>query len=543
MDGDFKADFSRDSFGMLHDFALEHDFSYLLLQNSSLLDNFSRLLWQQGRVILDADLNEQNDILLHSLRYMARDIIGPQGGPVYYDEASKTTYTGFTFYFDAKQKGYYIWPGHYYVDGILLRKEGENNIAYKEQPYYQPTDSLDPNTNGYLIYLDVWERQVTSLENDLIRETALGEGGPDTATRAQLVWQVKAINFDALTADDQATFTAPIATLGDGTDTERCKASNTWKQILEEYLQSRYYRGQLAAKAKVAAEEDSDNACIIPPEASYRGPENQLYRVEIHSPGFAWQDIASKRSKNESGAQLATFVVSRENGSVLFPILSIQSGDNNTVSITLDNLGRDDSRFVLNKNDWVEIVDENTVLSGLPGPICQVNAPPDTLTMMVTLTSTPASVGVLGSIIASGRKLLLRRWNYQGFSKVKNVPPGTLELANDGAIKVKEDVWLQLENGVQIWFQSSPTEGKAEQYRTGDYWLIPARTSTGNIIWPHSQQVQKTNPRGDAALLPPHGVRHHYAPLALLRFDENKKGLVTSLQCTFKSLVELTQQP
>ncbi len=41
----------------------------------------------------------------------------------------------------------------------------------------------------YLVYLDVWERHITALEDDYIREKALG--GPDTATRTQVVWQVK----------------------------------------------------------------------------------------------------------------------------------------------------------------------------------------------------------------------------------------------------------------------------------------------------------------------------------------------------------------
>ena len=40
-----------------------------------------------------------------------------------------------------------------------------------------------------MVYLDVWERHITALEDDDIREKALG--GPDTATRTKVVWQVK----------------------------------------------------------------------------------------------------------------------------------------------------------------------------------------------------------------------------------------------------------------------------------------------------------------------------------------------------------------
>ena len=43
---------------------------------------FSRVLMQQGRVTLDADWNEQSSILLHYLRTLARDLIGPYAAPV-----------------------------------------------------------------------------------------------------------------------------------------------------------------------------------------------------------------------------------------------------------------------------------------------------------------------------------------------------------------------------------------------------------------------------------------------------------------------------
>ena len=55
-----KGDFTRDTFNPLK--------------------HFSRVLQQQGRVQLDADWNEQNAILLHYLRALAADLIGPFGG-------------------------------------------------------------------------------------------------------------------------------------------------------------------------------------------------------------------------------------------------------------------------------------------------------------------------------------------------------------------------------------------------------------------------------------------------------------------------------
>src|SRR5215217_8067122 len=44
--------------------------------------DFTRVLLQQGRVLLDADFNEQVAILLHSIETLATDLIGPHAGPV-----------------------------------------------------------------------------------------------------------------------------------------------------------------------------------------------------------------------------------------------------------------------------------------------------------------------------------------------------------------------------------------------------------------------------------------------------------------------------
>jgi Family of unknown function (DUF6519) len=66
------------------------------------------------------------------------------------------------------------------------------------------------------------------------------------------------------------------------------------------------------------------------------------------------------------------------------------------------------------------------------------------------------------------------------------------------------DGWVDLEDGVQVWFSGNG------EYRSGDYWLVPARVATGNVEWP-------TEPGNAdvAAALHPHGPQHHYAPILL----------------------------
>jgi hypothetical protein len=41
--------------------------------------------------------------------------------------------------------------------------------------------------------------------------------------------------------------------------------------------------------------------------------------------------------------------------------------------------------------------------------------------------------------------------------------------------------WLDLEDGVQVWFKGGGT------YRTGDFCLVPARTATGEVEWPRDE--------------------------------------------------------
>jgi hypothetical protein len=82
-----------------------------------------------------------------------------------------------------------------------------------------------------------------------------------------------------------------------------------------------------------------------------------------------------------------------------------------------------------------------------------------------------------------------------------------------------------VENGIQISF----TEG---HFRAGDYWLIPARSHLDDgIEWPK---------KGDEPLAQaPHGIAHHYAPLALLQF-KHEQWSVTPDVPRFNGLPRLT---
>lgn len=430
--------------------------------------HFSRVLMQQGRVQLDADWNEQAAILLHYLRTLAADLIGSHGGP----EGN----CGFEITSDATPRDFQIGKGHYYVGGILC--ENKEPVAYAKQKGYPFSTDAELDAGTYLVYMDVWERHITYIEdetdqgnNPSIREVALD--GPDTASRAQVVWQVKVQK-----------------------DIAACPDVTKWQELMETWQPPQ--RGQLKARAKRDPEKDTD-PCTASPEARYRGLENQLYRVEIHRGGKAWDGSVG----NVGSA--ATFKWSRENGSVVFRIVDTTSDHvAQTTIIHLEHLGRDE-KLSLAKGDWVEIVNDDYVLQNRAEPLLQV--------LSVDHEETTVTLNGIPTVSAeAGKHPLLRRWDH----KAKDSQEDGLELS-DGAALIKEgtdeSAWLRLEQGVYVQFQ--PPDAGDNQYRTGDCWLIPARTATGD--------VERPGPVGDPDPLPPPGVEHHYAPLWIITVDDQGK--------------------
>jgi hypothetical protein len=367
--------------------------------------------------------------------------------------------------FDAASGTLSIAAGRYYVDGILI--ENENACSYAAQPDYVPP-SNDPllaelkaqSGKTWWLYLDVWERHITYIEDDSIREKALN--GPDTCTRAKVVWQVKALPPDSFTNPDTI-------------NTINCaKPLTNLDAVSPAWMAARVDPGFQPA-----------NACEIAPDAKYRGVENQLYRVEIHTPG---------------AAGVATFKWSRDNGSVASPWLGFDGKDLHVMHARGFAGG-----------DWVELSDDTLDLQGLPGTLVQiVNVQADKLTVDPNMTGSVA----WGSQLVNPK---VRRWNQKD--------SGSTSLSS-GAIMVAEAPadghnWLDLEDGIQIEFEVGG------QYRTGDYWLIPARVATGQIEWsPAVDSSGKpqigTDGNPVSAAIPPHGIEHHYAPLGFLSLSGNK---------------------
>ena len=397
-------------------------------------------------------------------------------------------------------------PGGYYVDGWLC--ENDQPLFYRAgpaQPYLHEPPALE-NGRRYLAYLDVWERHVSSAEADgpieiqrrqptLLRELALG--GPDTATRAQVIWQVKVSDRILRPTGDPITIPETVPA-GDWPKWVR----DQWNDWVENW-QPRL-RGSLKVETRKGAPDDEKNPCVIPPESRYRGLENQLYRVEIHRGGPARTDQSAQAG--------ATFKWSRENGSTVAAI-ALQ-GKN----ATLTEWWRDD-RFGFAEGDYVEVV--NDTAHGATDTLRRVTAiDHDALT--VTLDDAPP-----GTWDPSTHPVM-RRWDHR---QRASTDPGAPTLADDNALYVAEGKWLTLEDGIQIWFDES--DSVAHSYRTGDYWLIPARTGIGDVLWPKqgpSSRRSRALPTGSNTTMPPWPSSNAGA--------DGTVDLVADLRRQFKPLAE-----
>jgi Family of unknown function (DUF6519) len=446
------------------------DFSRLTFDPSK---HYSSVLLQQGRVQLDADGNEQASLGLRYLRAFIADIIGPHGGIV--DSFKVIPIAGG----NNEIADLEIGTGHYYVDGILCENDADST-TYLHQPDLFPNehDYPLPNKLPFLVYLRVFERLITAVQDPQIREVALGDNGPDTAARSQVVWQVL------------ASTTIP------GTNTEVDNETNP-NGVRDIWITNPTKAARLKARGRQPSTQDLD-PCITSPEARYRGAENQLYRVQIHTGGTAG-------TAGGTGGT-ATFKWSRDNGSPVFPITKI-----NDAEVTVTTLGRD-VRLGLAVGDWVEIVDDRSPLRPEPDPLQRVKSIRQE-DLLVELETAPSAV--TGS--DPDFHPFLRRWDQRQPEAAASGPA----LAADNALAVVEadgDRFIDLEDGIQIQFQPGGS------YLRDDFWLIPARTATGDIEWPTTA--------GNPDARPPDGVDEHFAPLALVKGG----GTADSIRLVFDHL-------
>lgn len=474
-------------------------------------DHYSGVLKQQGRVDLDSDWNEHVAIRAYRERTEAEDVIGccgvprAEGGFEILPGLEPEEGEGSPERVGADEKGdtLLLSPGRIYVDGLLCEnppaEEGPRARPLTEQPYLPAEELSEIVDDGglgpgrYTAYLDVWQRHVTALEDESLREVALG--GPDTTTRTQTVWQVRlephADTREAADLDEDAL----------------CPPCD-WNAREEEPR----------LKAWADPTEEDEELCEIPESGGFRGIENRLYRVEVHESGRAGD---------------ATFKWSRDNGAVVYPIESVGGNVSDPADrmLTLAEQPRDHT-LALGPGDTVEITWEEKELEGEPGLMAKVTEKEggkgdETRVPVAKLDG--KEIPDPGDVT----DLKVRRWEHS------TDPDGP---AVDGALPVREAEPLELEQGVYVEFE------EGSRYETGDYWTIPARAGKEDVLWPVEDGGELGGERGTALFQSREGIERHTCALALVEVErvtetEDDTGLrlhrVRDCRDTFPGLTEV----
>jgi hypothetical protein len=379
---------------------------------------YSGVLMQQGRVQLDSDWNEEIDILRRRLRTTTLDTLGPLGVPyIVSPDAFSIGWIG------GPPADLSIGLGRLYVDGIQIECFAEDGATYNNQPFYPPQlpgfpPPALPTSGDAVVYLDVWAREVTYVEDRDLLDAALG--GADTTTRWQTVWQLR---VDPM----------PGAVCGVAVG-EAASA------------------GRLTSRA--IAPPAPDDPCILPPASGYRGLENRLYRVEIHEGG---------------PLGTARFKWSRDNGSIVSAVRDIAVSGTQT-TLTVNRIGRD-AFLRFRAGDWVTVTDDHRELTGESGEMALIVNIDETNRQIVLDRALPGpSTRPFGANAAqiAERHTRLQRWDQTGASNTVDA---------DGLIDTTAGP-IAIEDGIEIEFSADPAGGT---FRAGDYWLFWARTATARI--------------------------------------------------------------
>ncbi len=331
--------------------------------------------------------------------------------------------------------------------------------------------------NLLLVYLDVWQRDVTALDDPRISEVALN--GLDTTTRLQTVWQVKilpitlpddlqklikededkskGVDFKAL--QDLARGTAP------GSQSNR--ALQEFRRLEDEVVdRMRTYDCAYPYpewEQLIAPPTGTLNVTTYDPTSAvasgYQEHENQLFRVEVHS---------------GTNTVAPTFKWARNNASI---VTSGEIHKDNPNIVTIHSTGQG-GILQFDRGQYVEVVSDELELNGRPASLIRIaRVEKDRLTLDADL-----SIGNDGS---QNTNVTLRLWDGQG------------EIDRTGK------QWISLaKSGINIQFSNGT-------YNTGDYWQIPARTETQEVEWP-PYHIPNTDPLPQ----PPQGIQHHYTRLA-----------------------------
>lgn len=242
--------------------------------------------------------------------------------------------------------------------------------------------------------------------------------------------------------------------------------------------------GGLSADVQTEDEVADPGPCELPATAGYLDQVNRLFQVVIRDAG---------------PPGTATFTWTEDAG--------IEAGLRAESAGFAVDLPPQRAAHLFPAGAVVEVLDRDRQRAGVPGPVGTITSAPG-----ATLTVD----GIAGAEL--GTHVRLRRW-----AELPRVVPAAT-------------AWTVLSRGVQVRFAPG-------RYERGAAWTVPARTRTGDILWPPYPTPDLTvaiGGEGDVGFYAPDDGRRHHAALALVRRAGETYTVTRDLRQIFAPLTDLT---
>jgi len=471
---------------------------------------------QQGRVIVDRDINALQEIVNDRAEAEMRDVIGPCGTPddgfaISVSSGSPPSRVAeILFRFPEREAvDFSISPGTMYVGGERVVFPAQQNgeaatYSYFDQPDWPspPMPTFTGRVRDEVVYLSVHEHELSAVEDPDLLDVALG--GVDTTQRLRLVRRVER---------------APVSI---------ADCAEAWTQLTERWLAAGWsfdpatMRLEPQSRLQVSFVQSGTPSDPCDPVATggYLGAENQLIRVRIAGTGAG------------SPGGPASLLWGYDNASFLYRVVDIAANG------TMLQLASDppDAFHTPQANQAVEILRTAAIIATEPDAtdptgktkiIRCVAAETGFVTTLTQPYGPPSTGGTTNYLVlaqalpadyvSDGNPLFVRVW--QG---LQSFAPGS-------ATALFDPVSIST-NGVQVTI-SVP---KGEVAAAGAYWLIAVRPGTPQAVYPEDLLT---------APQPPDGPREWVCPLATIAWGNPAGKQVHDCRQSFANLVALTRRP
>lgn len=433
---------------------------------------------QAGRLITDADWNDNSDAAAEDHRRAVSDLVGPYGSPDEGFRVDNVRITGGSLDFD-------LLPGTLYLGGMRLHLD--QLTTWQTQPDVLLLDTIAPptETRHDLVLIEACEAPVSGVEDSELIDPALGVDTTQRLMRYQRVRVIPGVNASSCTLAFQE-FIDSLEAGNSGT------INDNFEWIVDASLTVTF-----------TDEGTAEDLCKPPLTGGYLGAENTAIRVQlVDSSHFTW---------------------SLHNATPLYRV-SLNEDNTTIVMITLprDEYSTPQDGQIIEILPWHAVLHNNEKTAAFSGHLTRISTvnTNDDGNISITLAD-PVPVAEFNrwldrpdaaTLAENGTYYFMRIWNRGA------------DLGSDPAISFTPGTPVTLgTTGIQVTFNGS-------EFLREDFWVIAARPHTPTQVLPWELETGT----------PPHGIHRCIAPLALIHYHQDTNAFhVTDCRPHFRSLTEL----